>query len=354
VILCPARLEPIFSPRPWGSLSLAPFFPQKSNAADPIGEAWMTGEGCRFANGPFEGQLLRDAWPTMPPDWTGTAADRSKPFPILVKFIFTEQKISVQVHPGDDYAAQHEKNSGGRGKTEMWYALRAHPGAEVMVGLRASMTKEKFRRAIADGTAENLLERIPLRTGEAIFVPAGTVHTIGPGLVLCEIQEQSDITYRVYDYNRRDAQGNSRELHIDKALDVIQFGQQSGGKIDPVQIDRDGVTETYFAACPFFATVKWEFSGRIAAATSREHFDLLIFLDGNGSVRWGNEPIEYAPMQVWLLPAALGAYEFLPNSRTTLLRTYVPDRLPEFGRQFAEKGVSEAAWSRLVHSGLNL
>jgi mannose-6-phosphate isomerase len=349
VILCPVRLEPIFSPRPWGWLSLAPFFPQQSNPTEPVGEAWMTGNECCFANGPFRGQLLRDAWPKMPPEWTGTRADRARPFPILVKFIFTKQKLSVQVHPGDAYAAQHEKNSAGRGKTEMWYALRAQPGAEVMVGFRPGATKEAFRRAIADGTAENWLARIPVRTGESIFVPAGTVHTIGPGLVLCEIQEHSDITYRVYDYNRRDARGKSRELHIEKALDVIQFGEQSGGKIEPARIERGGLAETYLAACPYFATVKWEYSGRIALATSREHLDLLILLDGSGSICWGDERVEYAPMQVWMLPAALSAYELAPDSSTTLLRTYVPDHPDDFARPLADQGISEETLSRLVH-----
>jgi mannose-6-phosphate isomerase len=353
VILCPARLEPVFSPRPWGSFSLAPFFPQKSKLIDPIGEAWMSGNECRFAGGPFEGLLLREAWPKMPPEWAGTRTDRSTPFPILVKFIFTEQKLSVQVHPGDDYAAQHEKNSGGRGKTEMWYALRAQPGAEVLVGLRPGATKDNFRRSIAEGTAEDWLERVPLLPGEAIFVPAGTVHTIGPGLVLCEIQEQSDITYRVYDYNRRDAHGNSRELHIEKALDVIQFGEQTGGKIDPLRIDRDGLVESYFAACPYFATLKWEFSSRITSATSPDHFDLLIFLDGGGCIRCGNERLDYAPAQVWMLPAALGGYELLPASRTTLLRAYVPDRLEEFAAPLANQGISKEAWSHLLHPGLN-
>ena len=309
----------------------------------------MTGNECRFADGPFGGELLRDAWPKMPPEWAGAHADRSRPFPILVKFIFTDQKLSVQVHPDDDHAAQHERNSGGRGKTEMWYALRANPGAEVMVGLRPGASKGKFQSAILDGTAENWLEHIALKTGEAIFVPAGTVHTIGSGLVLCEIQEQSDLTYRVYDYNRRDTQGKSRELHIAKALDVIRFGEQSGGKIEPARVDRDGVSETYFASCRYFATVKWEFSASLAATTSPGHFDLLIFLEGGGSIRWGDDRAEYAPMQVWMLPAALRAYELAPSSRTTLLRTYVPDHPDEFARLLADRGISNALTSRLVH-----
>jgi mannose-6-phosphate isomerase len=285
----------------------------------------------------------------MPAEWAGTNADRDAPFPILVKFIFTQQQLSVQVHPPDDYAAKHEKDAGGRGKTEMWYALRAEPGAQVFVGLRPGATKEKFRRAIVDGTAEDCLEKIPLRMGEAIFVPAGTVHTIGPGLALCEIQEQSDLTYRVFDYNRRDAQGKARELHVEKALEVIQFGEQSGGKVEPVRIERGAVTETYFVACRYFATEKWEFSERVAAATSREHFDLLIFLEGNGSIHWGEEHLAYAPMQAWMTPAALGAYRLAPESRTVLLRTYVPSHIDEFVRRLSDQGIEEAAWSRLVY-----
>src|SRR6202034_1926958 len=226
MILCPARLEPIFSPRPWGSRSLAPFFPEQSGLAEPLGEAWMTGSECRFANGPFAGKKLGEAWPKMPTEWAGTRADPSAAFPLLVKFIFAEEKLSVQVHPDDDYAARHEKAAGGRGKTEMWYAIHARPGAEVLTGLKPGVTPEIFKRAMEDGSAENCSQHVPLHAGEAIFVPAGTAHTIGAGLVLCEVQEYSDLTYRVLDYNRRDAQGRSRELHIEKALQVIRFGEQ--------------------------------------------------------------------------------------------------------------------------------
>ena len=173
-------------------------------------------------------------------------------FRLLVKFIFPEEKLSVQVHPDDDYAARHEQAAGGRGKTEMWYALQARPGAEVLVGLKPEVTRESFARAIADGTAEDCLVHVPLRAGDAIFVPARTAHTIGPGLVLCEIQQNSDITYRVYDYNRRDANGQARPLHIEKALDVMRFGKQFGGKIAPVRIQEAGARENVFRLLPVF------------------------------------------------------------------------------------------------------
>ncbi len=309
----------------------------------------MTGSECRFANGPYQGKTLGEAWREMPPEWAGTLMERDGPFPLLVKFIFPEDKLSVQVHPGDEYAAKHEQAAGGRGKTEMWYALGARTGAEVMVGLKSGVTREKFKRAITEGTAEDCLERIPLRVGDAVFVPAGTAHTIGPGLVLCEIQEHSDITYRVYDYNRRDAEGASRPLHIEKALEVIQFGGQSGGKEEPVRIARGPVTESYFVACRYFAAEKWEFAERIAASTTRERFDLLIFLEGAGEIHWGNEHARYEPAHVWIIPAALGAYQLVPEARTTLLRTYVPSDVNEFVRRLADRGVTEAEWSRLVH-----
>jgi mannose-6-phosphate isomerase len=167
--------------------------------------------------------------------------------------------------------------------------------------------------------------------------------------VLCEIQQHSDLTYRVYDYNRRDAKGLRRPLHIEKAVEVIRFGEQAGGKIDPVRIDRGAVTETYFATCRYFATEKWDFAERIAAETSHEHFDLLIFLAGRGRILWGEERVDFAPAQLWMLPAALGEYHIAPTEPTSVLRTYVPSDLDEFSRRLADRGVEPATWSRLVH-----
>jgi mannose-6-phosphate isomerase len=238
----------------------------------------------------------------------------------------------------------------------MWYVMRAARRAEVLVGMKPDVTLEQFRSAIADGTAENCLERVPLRTGEAVFVPAGTAHTIGPGLVLCEIQEHSDLTYRVYDYNRRDAQGRSRELHVEKALEVIRFGNQIGGKIDPVCVKPNraklGVfAQTLFVACKYFAAEKWEFRKYAIAKSSPEHFDLLIVLEGSGEIAWGerNERhAEYSPAQVWLIPAGLGIYGLKAHSPTSLLCTCVPGDLGEFSRRLAARGISGSGISHLV------
>ncbi len=346
--LAPSRLEPAFVPRIWGARSLAPLFPEKSALAEPIGEVWLTGHDCRFSTGLFAGRTLGEAWREMDAGWAGTRVGKDGPFPLLVKFIFPEEKLSIQVHPQDEYARRHEAAAGGMGKTEMWYAIAARAGAEVLVGLKANVTADSFRRAIVEGTAEQCLERVPMRAGDAVFVPAGTTHTIGPGLVLCEIQEHSDLTYRVFDYNRLTAEGKPRPLHIEKALDVINFGEQSGGKLEPVTIPRGPVRETYFIACRYFATERWEFAERIAAVTQPEHFDLLITLAGRGQIEAGGATAEYGPAQVWLLPAAMGAYQLAPAAPTTLLRTYVPD-VNEFARRLAEQRIEEAAWSRLVY-----
>ena len=343
-----ARIEPQFVPRIWGARTLAPLFPDKTNLPEPIGEAWLTGNDCRFASGPYAGRTLADAWRAMPPEWAGTRMNTGTAFPLLVKFLFPEEILSVQVHPDDDYARKHEAAQGGTGKTEMWYAIEACEGAEVLVGLKAGTTAEQFRKAIAEGKSENCLRRIPMYAGDAVYIPAGTMHTIGPGLVLCEIQENSDITYRVYDYNRKDSTGKARPLHIEKALAVANFGEQTGGKLAPCAVGHDTLTETFLAACRYFATERWDLSARIGAVTSRERFELLIFLAGSGQIECGHERLEYGAAQAWLLPAALGAYQLTPNHSTSLLRTYVPDIMQDFVARLQEQRVRKDQWSRIV------
>lgn len=327
--LRPVRLEPLFVPRIWGARTLAPLFPEKSSLTDPIGEVWLTGNDCRFADGPFAGERLGDAWPRMGEEWVGKVASRHRnQFPILAKFLFPEDKLSVQVHPDDKYASRYEAAAGGIGKTEMWYVVSTRPGAEVRVGLKRTVDAGEFRRAIAEGTVEDLVERIPVQTGDAIFVPAGTAHTIGPGMVLCEIQQNSDITYRVHDFGRLDAQGKPRELHIEKALDVIRLGEQGGGKVSP-RPSQDEIEEgILLVECPYFTVVKREFERAIHMQSSGR-LELLVFLEGSGTLNTGNTglgeaSIEYSPAQAWLVPCVLRKLAFAPKEPTRLLRVIAP------------------------------
>lgn len=344
--MVPLRLEPVFVPRIWGSRSLAPLFPEKVGLSEPVGEVWLTGDACRLANGPWAGRDLGAAWREMPVEWRGSRCKGDATFPLLVKFLFPEDKLSIQVHPDDDYARAHE--NGSTGKTEMWYVVDARAGAEVFVGLKAGTTVESVRRGLGDGTLESQIQRVPLRRGEAIFVPAGTVHTIGPGLVLCEIQENSDVTYRLFDYNRLTAEGKPRELHVEKALEVIRFGQMHGGPLQPVRRASQGVEETYWKVCRHFATEEWKFERKMERVVAPERFELLIFLEGCGEIESGTEAFVYERAQVWMLPARLGSYWLVAKEPTRVLRTYVPDIEREFVGRMKELGVAEAEWSRIV------
>lgn len=334
----PCRLEPQFVPRIWGSRSLAPLYSQKANLAEPVGEVWLTGNDCKFADGPFAGRKLAAAWHAMPVEWAGTELKTQAAFPLLVKFLFPEQWLSVQVHPHDDYARKHEAAAGGNGKTEMWHAISAREGASVLVGLKPQTKPVEFRRKIKDGTVEECLNRILVTAGDSVFVPAGTVHTIGPGMVLCEIQENSDITYRVFDYYRKDSKGKPRALHVEKALAVTRFGAQVGGKTHSLPRERTGRTVTLCAACRYFATEKWDVISRVSRATTPERFELFIFLSGAGRIEVPSQPaLNYSAAEAWFFPAGLGAFQITPTQPTNLLRTFVPD-LAAIRKNFAASG----------------
>lgn len=343
----PTLLEPIFSPRIWGARSLAPLFPEKINLQEPLGEAWLTGHQCRVASGPFASRTLGEAWHGMPAEWRGTRLANEADFPLLVKFLFPNDKLSIQVHPDDAYAAVHERAAGGRGKTEMWYAVAAEPGAELLLGMKPGASRESFLAALRNASVDGLLERWGVRSGDAFFVPAGTPHTIGPGMILCEVQEYSDLTYRVYDYERLDASSKPRELHVEKALAVMNFGEFAGGRVAPVEVWRGALKKTYLAACRYFAVEKWEFGAAVEAAVGTEQFELLTVLSGTGQIENGGQKRAYERAQAWLLPAGLGAYRILPKPETTLLRACVPN-LGEFARRLLAEGVKETELDRIV------
>jgi mannose-6-phosphate isomerase len=333
----PSRLEPHFLEKIWGVCRLEPLFPGAEPRAEPVGEVWLTAEDCLLATGPFAGRRLGDAWREMPLEWKGSESEAG--FPLLVKFIFPAQKLSVQVHPGDAYAAAHEIEAGGRGKTEMWHVVAAEAGAEVRIGLEPGEDASSLREAIATGTIENRIRRMPIRSGDTLFIPAGTVHTIGPGSILCEIQEYSDLTYRLYDYGRLGADGKPRALHIEKAFDVIRFSPSPAGLTYPLVQQRGPLTVRYLAACPYFATERWEFAGPIEAASDVSHFDLLVFLAGAGRLVAGGDSQQYRGGEAWFLPATLGEYRLEPAQASVALRTYVPG-LDALESRLREQGFS--------------
>jgi mannose-6-phosphate isomerase len=335
----PCRLEPLLVSRIWGRLWLDPLYAATQELGEPVGEVWLTGEGCRFADGPYAGETLGQAWREMPKEWKGSRLEGEAHFPLLAKFLFPDLTLSIQVHPDDEYAARHEAAAGGRGKTEMWYAVGAEAGAEVLVGFQPGVDEKTVRRSVAEGTIEACLRRVPVSAEDTVYVPAGTVHAIGPGQILCEIQEYSDLTYRLFDYNRTDSHGNPRELHIDKALDVIRLERPGAGKTRPLVQNIGPIELAYLAACRYFATERWRFREPVELASSMEHFDLLIFLAGRGEMIVGEDRREFQHGEAWFVPANFPGFRLAPATEVTLLRTYVPD-LDTLARSLLREGVT--------------
>lgn len=341
------RIDPLFSPRPWGARSLAPFFPEKTHLPEPLGEAWLTSFDSQVATGPFAGRPLGESWHHMPPDWRGTRSGRYPEFPLLAKFLFPNEKLSIQVHPDDSYAKEYERQTGGRGKTEMWHIVSAKPGAELLIGLKASVTREAFEQGIEQHTVEELLVRYAVRAGETYFVEAGTPHSICPGLIVCEIQEYSDLTYRVYDYGRVDAAGKSRELHVEKALAVTRFAGTRSGRISPLSLHSPDANKHLLAACAFFATERWECDRTTAVEGDATEFQLLVVLNGRGTLHDSESAHAYRPGQAWFLPASLEIALLQPAEPTSLLRVTVPD--PQLlAHQLESQGFEVDAVSRVV------
>jgi mannose-6-phosphate isomerase len=323
----PTRIEPKFMPRIWGTHSLAPIYPDKTNLPESIGEAWLTGPECKIESGSLTGPL-HQAWQKMPLEWRGSdfaSRPASHEFPLLVKFLFPTDQLSIQVHPDDAYAKNNEA-PGAVGKTEMWHVVSAEPGATLLLGLVPEVDRENFQSAIKQGGLEHFFERLPVSPGDTFYVPSGTPHTIGAGMILCEVQQNSDLTYRLYDFHRVDAHGKPRELHVEKAMAVIDFDHRKGGRVAPVPLPSadDGAKKSLLVACPYFATERWDLSAQHHAKSDPAHFDLLVILSGRGNIQWSANSCSYRQGECWFIPANLGQFSIVPESPTSILRTYVP------------------------------
>ena len=219
----PLKSVPVFKERIWGGQKLRHVFGKNLPAGGKIGESWEIAdlpEGkSTIANGPLAGQTLADALRRFPREIAGAEAFAG-PFPLLIKFLDAQDVLSVQVHPDAETCRRMGR---GEPKTECWYIIDAEPGAVIYKGLKQGVTKERFARAVADGTTAGLLEKVPAQVGQCHFLPAGTAHAIGAGLLIAEIQTPSDTTYRVFDWNRLDDAGRARQLHVDEALESIRF-----------------------------------------------------------------------------------------------------------------------------------
>jgi mannose-6-phosphate isomerase len=299
--LGPFRLAPWFSARPWGRLDLRPWY-KTTGTTEPVGEAWLTGPQCLVETGALTGQTLAQA-----------AANEfgGAEFPLLVKLLFPNEKLSVQVHPDDAMARAMGQP---RGKTECWYVLEADAGAKIALGLGEGVTAEAVRAAVADGTLEELLEWVPVEAGEMVFVDAGTVHAIGPGVVLLETQQTSDATFRLYDY------GRGRELHLEQGLRAMKT-RTAAGKVQPRAMggfvrlieQRYFVVDRYDVAAGGEADVPVEGAGCVVGLSG------LATVAGEG---W--EAVELPMGRAVVVPVGGGAVRVKSRAGASFVRCFAP------------------------------
>lgn len=313
-VLLPFLVTPEFHERVWGARDLRPYFNRVAEA-EPIGEVWMTGESCLAASGPLTGQNLRELALHYGAALTGDASPQPERFPLLIKFLFPRQKLSIQVHPDDQGARQRGQSCG---KTECWYIARAIEGAQVGLGLRAGINSEMFRLAIEAKQAEHMLNWIDVRSGDMIYVDAGTVHAVGPNSIIVETQQNSDITYRLYDYDR------PRELHLDQGMAAIRE-KTYAGLVAP-QL-REGAETLVCSPC--FVVEKHRLSQPLTlhAEPGKSSVQILIGLDGGAVVECeGAQPLTFMRGEAVVIPASSPAVALRPQWSAEILRMRLPSQ----------------------------
>ena len=297
--IAPFRLSVKFAERVWGKQSLAPWYTD-TGTTEKVGEAWLTGAACVAETGPLTGRTLGEL-ATQYPAQLGDGD-----FPLLVKMLFPAAKLSVQVHPDDEQA---QARGLARGKTECWYVLEAVPGATVACGLKDGVSVADVAAGVPAGTMESLLEQVPVAVGDMIFVDAGTVHAIGPGVVLLEVQQTSDTTYRLYDY------GRPRELHLDDGLAVIKLGTRAG-KVDP---DKEE-TYTRLIETEYFVIDRFELAPGTAMELPMDGIGCVVGLSGAAAVN----NVEFGPGQAVIVPE--GSVLLTSKDGAVVVRCWQPEK----------------------------
>jgi mannose-6-phosphate isomerase len=297
--LVPLKLKQVTKQIIWGGTRLSGEY-GLGEKGEQIAEAWQL--TCRedgvntIVGGEYDGktiaEYIEENKAAMGTKWDGGR------FPLLIKLIDAEKDLSIQVHPDDEYAAAHTTDFG---KTEMWYIVDAKPGAKIIYGLNGEYTSDELRAAIAGGTLETMMNYVPVHAGEAYFIPSGLVHAIGEGILIAEIQQNSNITYRVYDYNRVGADGKLRPLHIDDALAVI-------ASTDPAHVKSEETDDTtVIAKCKYFTVNKYDLCGKTALYAGEESFLHLMCIKGSAKIEMNGESYEMNMGDTYFVPAGAGA-----------------------------------------------
>lgn len=323
--LYPFLMLPEFDPRPWGTQDLSPIYPNhKFN--EKIGEAWLSGDECKVANGPLSGKTLAQLSEQHQRALVGDAARDPKRFPLLLKFLFPHEKLSVQVHPDD---AQALRVGQPWGKTECWYVAHAKPGSQIGLGLKPGVTAAHLEEAIHQNRAEEVLNWVNVFTGDMIYVAGGTVHTLGPGSVIVETQQQSDTTYRLYDY------GRPRELHLKDGLAAVKEKVKAGKVLRSAPEQMGNNRHAVLIGAPYFAVDMFEakdpFQLQTRVDSGKSSVQILVAVEGAGVVEADGMPmVTLAKGDAVVVPASVGTFGVRPQWSLEFLRAYVPGKaLPE-------------------------
>lgn len=321
--LYPLKFTPILKERIWGGTKLISVL-NKPISDKKIGESWelsaCAGEDSKVNNGFLAGNTLTELIEIYMGELVGESVYQhyGLNFPLLFKIIDAAENLSIQVHPDDETAAERHNSFG---KTEMWYIMDAEPGAELIVGFNNGITKEKYIESVQNNSTENILKKVPVSKGDVVYIPAGLVHAIGKGILLAEIQQSSDITYRIYDYNRLDDKGNPRQLHVEQALDVINFESVENPKTIYKEIINEIVPLVF---SDYFTTNLIKFDKQIIRNYGDiDSFKVYMCTEGAYKILFNGEYTHVNKGETILIPASIGEVIFIPeNSITTVLEVF--------------------------------
>jgi mannose-6-phosphate isomerase len=326
-LLYPLRFEPIYQYRIWGGRRLANLLSVPLPGEGPIGEAWVLSDRddhpSRIASGSLKGRTIAQLLEQFPEQVMGRLAGRFRRFPLLLKFLDAREMLSVQVHPDDTH--KDLLPAGETGKTEAWVVLEAGTKSRIYAGLKSGTTEADLRLALANGSVTDRLACFHPKPGDAVFLPAGTVHSLGGGVVVFEVQQNSDVTFRLYDWNHVDAKtGQPRALQVDQALACVNFTEGRGGLVAPQVEATSPANRARLLHCDYFylsrSCGKSAFS--IGAAQVPR---VLVCVDGTGQVEHGGAAYAVSKGDVFLLPAVLGACVFQPLGAATVLEIGIPE-----------------------------
>jgi mannose-6-phosphate isomerase len=335
----------------WGGRGLETLFNKPLPPGKLIGESWEIYDGNAVINGPLAGRTLAEITASYGKQLLGSRVEENARFPLLVKLSTTEMDLSIQVHPDDAYAREKESGSGYSGKMETVYILDTKPGSRVYLGFKEQVDKITLEKQLKTSTVNEILQEVYVNPGDVIFVNPGTVHAYGKGLTYFELQQTSDLTYRIFDWNRVDKSGKPRELHIAKALEVIDYDTVNLSKNWPMLVEEQYGRRYLLAACRHFLLEKLEVGKSLAAATLGSSFHLLCVIDGEAELICPCEAearIGLGKGDTTLIPAAIPEYTVAPKPACVILRAYVPDLRVDVVDFLSGLGHSKEAIMRLA------